>query len=71
MSKKRKPVKGDKVNDVRRAPNANGFVQRILYSEDGPEEVLVKFDNSMEFYDYDEFTYSWTDRFGGCYILQT
>lgn len=67
--KTRKPTKGDKVNDLGRAPNANGFVVRVLYTEEGPEEVLVKFDNSMEFYDYDEFTSTWTDNYGGCFIL--
>lgn len=63
------PTKGDKVNVVSRIPYANGFVVRVLYTEEGPEEVLVKFDNGMEFYDYDEFTHTWTDRYGGVFIL--
>ena len=67
MSIDHKPQRGDKVNDTRRK-HGNGFVQRILY-DDGPSDVVVKFDDKMEIYDYDEFRYTWTDKFGGVFIL--
>lgn len=70
MSLKHFPSKGDKVNDIRRRPNANGFVVRILYTDDGPEEVLVKYDDGVEFYDFDDFRYTWTNTLGGVFILQ-
>jgi hypothetical protein len=66
MSRTHKPQRGDKVNDTRRIPNANGFVVRILYDE-GPSEVVVKFDDGTETYDYSEFEYSWTDKYGGVF----
>jgi len=68
MSRKHFPQRGDKVNDIRRIPHANGFVQRILY-DDGPSEVIVKYDDGMVTYDYSEFEYSWTDSMGGVFIL--
>ena len=68
MSRRHAPQKGDKVNDIRRLPNANGFVVRILY-DDGPSEVIVKFDDRSTTYEYSEFEYTWTDKFGGCFIL--
>ena len=68
MSLRHFPRQGDKVNDIRRIPYANGFVQRVLY-DDGPSEVLVKFDNGIECYDFDEFRYSWTERYLGVFIL--
>lgn len=69
MSQKHKPQRLDKVNDKRRiAPYQNGFVLRILY-DDGPDEVIVKYDNELVFYDYDEFRWTWTDHYGGCFIL--
>jgi len=68
MSKNHFPRRGDKVNDTRRIPHANGFVQRVMYN-DGPESVVVRFDNGVEEYDYEEFQYTWTDRYGGVFIL--
>lgn len=70
MSKRHFPARGDKVNDRnRKAPYQNGFVVCVLY-DDGPSEVLVDFDNEKcVSYDYDEFKYCWTDKFGGCYII--
>lgn len=68
MSKNHIPKNGDKVNDNRRIPHANGTVVRILY-DDGPDEVVVKFDNGIEVYDYDEFRHTWTDRYGGVFLL--
>lgn len=65
---KHKVQKGDKVNDKERIPFANGFVIAILYDE-GPSEVLVRFDNGVECYDYTQFEYTWTDRYGGVFIL--
>lgn len=61
--------KGDPVNDRRRsAPYQNGFVTRVLYN-DGPDEVMVRYDNETVFYDFEEFRYTWTDTFGGVFIL--
>lgn len=68
MSGKHKIRHGDKVNDKRRIPNANGFVVRVLY-DDGPDEVVVKFDNGYETYSYEEFRNCWTDSYGGAYEL--
>ena len=68
MSRNHKPRRGDKVNDTRRIPHANGVIIRILY-DDGPDEVIVKFDNGIECYDYSEFEFTWTDRYGGAFIL--
>lgn len=68
MSKKHKPQRGDKVNDKRRIPHANGFVERIIY-DGGPTEVVVRFDNEIVYYDYSEFEFSWTDTYGGVFIL--
>lgn len=57
------PKRNDPVNDTRReAPNQNGFVLRVLYSDDGPEEVIVQFGNERVFYDYDEFEFTWAER---------
>lgn len=68
MSNSHFPRRGDKVNDTRRIPYANGFVQRVLY-DDGPDEVMVKFDDAYEFYPFEEFRCSWTDDYFGCFIL--
>lgn len=69
MSKDHFPSKGDKVNDTRRpSPYQNGFVIRILY-DDGPDEVIVRFDDEVMNYEYEEFRYSWTDTYGGVFIL--
>lgn len=68
MSRRHKIRPGDRVNDRRRIPNANGTVRRIIYGDEGPEEVVVKFDDTTVEYEYDEFRYSYTERFG--YILQ-
>lgn len=62
------PRRGDKVNDTRRIPHANGVIQRILY-DGGPESVMVKFDNGVEFYDYEDLRNRWTDDYGGTFIL--
>lgn len=69
MSLTHKVRKGDKVNDIRRIPHANGTVIAILY-DDGPAEVIVLFDNGIDTYDYSEFEYSWTDSYGGVFIIQ-
>jgi len=64
-----KPRPGDPVNDRSRMPLlANGFVERILY-DDGPDEVIVRYDRELVFYEYSEFTDSWTDAYGGVFIL--
>lgn len=63
------PRRNDKVNDSSRIPHANGFIIRILYGDDGPEEVMVKYDNAITFYDWEQFEFSWTDRYGGCWII--
>lgn len=69
MSNSHKPRPQDKVNDRRRkAPYQNGFVLRILY-DDGPDEVMVKYDDEVVTYEYSEFEYTWTDTFGGVFIL--
>ncbi len=42
---------------------------RVGY-DDGPEHVYVRFDDDPYVeYDYDEFRYSWTDTYGGVFIL--
>lgn len=69
MSKKHFPRKGDKVNDSRRIPHANGVITALLWSEDGLEEVAVRFDNGPELYEYSEFEFTWTDKYGGTFIL--
>lgn len=69
MSKNHTPKRGDRVNDLRRpSPYQNGFVRTILY-DDGPDEVVVRFDDKTETYEYEEFRYSWTDNYGGVFIL--
>lgn len=68
MSLSHFPRRGDRVNDSRRIPFGNGFVVRVLY-DDGPDEVIVKFDNGTEFYDFEEFRWTWTDHYGGAFIL--
>lgn len=67
MSNKHFPKTGDKVNDTRRT-HANGHVVKVIYN-DGPDEVMVRFEDGIEYYDYHEFEYSWTDNYGGCFIL--
>lgn len=62
------PHRGDKVNDKRRIPHANGFVVRVLY-DDGPDEVIVSYDNGMVTYDYGDFSSTWTDDYGGAFVL--
>ena len=57
------PKRNDPVNDTRRpAPHQNGFVQRVLYTDDGPEEVIVQYGNEMVFYDFTEFEFTWRER---------
>lgn len=70
MSATHKPQRGDRVNDKRRnPPYQNGFVHRILY-DDGPNEVVVKYDDELVFYDYSEFEYSWADnRLTAAFVL--
>lgn len=68
MSSSHFPRRGDKVNDKRRIPYANGFVYKVLY-DDGPSEVIVKYDNGYETYDYEDFRSRWTDSVGGAYEL--
>lgn len=62
------PRRGDKVNDKRRIPFANGFVVRVLY-DDGPDTVIVQFDNGKELYDFEDFRSKWTDHYGGAFEL--
>ena len=69
MSRNHKVKVGDTVNDSRRIPHANGKVIRLLWDDEGLQEVLVKFDNATVFYDADEFVMKWTDRYGGAFIL--
>lgn len=71
MSRQHKPQRGDKVNDQARhaeGKQANGFIQRITYA-DGPDEIIVKFDDDIETYDYEDFRYRWTDNYGGVFVL--
>jgi hypothetical protein len=68
MSRKHFPQRGDKVNDVSRIPNANGFVVRVLY-DDGPDEVIVRFDDGLVTYSYSQFEYAWTDLYGGVFEI--
>lgn len=68
MSSSHFPRRNDKVNDRRRIPHANGFVVRVLY-DDGPNEIIVRYDNGKEVYDYEDFKGTWTDRYGGAFIL--
>lgn len=71
MSRLHKPQRGDKVNDQQRfseGKKANGFIQRITYA-DGPDEIIVKFDDGIETYDYEDFRYRWTDGYGGVFQL--
>lgn len=69
MSRNHFPRRGDKVNDSRRIPHANGTIIKLLWSDDGLEEIIVKYDNETVFYDADEFVMKWTDRYGGAFIL--
>lgn len=68
MSSSHFPRRGDRVNDIRRIPHANGFVFRVLY-DGGPSEIMVQFDNGIETYDYEDFRCTWTDRMGGVFVL--
>lgn len=68
MSSKHFPRRGDKVNDIRRLPHANGFVLWVQYNY-GPDTVVVHFDNGKELYDFDDFRNTWTDQYGGCFVL--
>lgn len=56
------------MNDKRRIPHANGFVVRVQY-DDGPDTVVVKYDNSIELYDFEDFRNTWTDSYGGAFVL--
>lgn len=67
MSSKHFPRFMDKVNDTRRK-HANGFVMKVLY-DDGPDEVIVRFDDRTEAYDFDDFRSTWTDDYGGVFVL--
>lgn len=67
MSLNHFPRRNDKVNDRRRR-HGNGFVVRVLY-DDGPDEVMVKFDDGIAFYEFEEFRWTWTDTYGGVFIL--
>jgi len=67
-----KMVNGDKVNHQGRfkeGKQGNGFVRRIIYGDDGPEEVIVQFDDGTEIYPYEDFRHAWTDDYGGVYML--
>lgn len=68
MSIRHFPRYGDKVNDCRRGEHVNGFVRAVRY-DDGPDEVAVRFDDGLEWYPYVEFENTWTDGYGGAFIL--
>lgn len=69
MSKRHFPQRGDKVNDSRRPVGfKNGFVRNLTY-DDGPENVYVKFDDEVVEYDFEEFRYSYTEAYGGVFML--
>lgn len=68
MSIRHFPRYGDKVNDCRRGEHVNGFVRGVKY-DDGPDEVIVSFDDKIEWYAYSEFEHTWTDAYGGAFIL--
>lgn len=68
MSSSHFPRRGDKVNDINRIPHANGFVAWIQY-DDGPDTVAVRFDDGIHLYDYEDFRNTWTDNYGGCYVM--
>lgn len=67
MSRKHFPRFRDKVNDNRRL-HANGHVLAVSYN-DGPDEVVVRFDDEIIYYDFSEFQYTWTDAYGGVFLL--
>lgn len=67
MSIRHFPRYGDKVNDNRRQ-HPNGFVRAVSFV-DGPDEVVVSFDDGLEYYDYEEFRWTWTDAYGGVFLL--
>lgn len=68
MSIRHFPKYGDKVNDCRRGQHVNGFVRAVSYV-DGPDEVIVRFDDGLEYYEYSEFEHTWTDAYNGAFIL--
>lgn len=67
MSIKHFPRFRDKVNDNRRE-HANGYVLAVSF-DDGPDEVIVRFDDGIVYYDYEEFRWTWTDAYGGVFLL--
>ena len=69
MTKRHFPTRGDKVNDSRRPVGYfNGTVVRVTY-DDGPDCVYVRFDDRIKEYDYEEFRYTYTEAYGGVFIL--
>ena len=64
---KRHPRFRDKVNDNRRE-HANGYVLAVTFN-DGPDEVVVRFDDEIVYYQYEEFEFTWTDGYGGVFLL--
>lgn len=69
MSISHMPRKGDKVNDGSRIPHANGTIIRLIY-DDGLSEIVVRYDNGVEYYDKEDFDFAWTDKYGGVWVLQ-
>jgi hypothetical protein len=72
MSKQHRPTRQDKVNDQQRfseGKQANGFIHRLIYGDDGLETIMVRFDDGIENYDAEQFHYRWTDRLGGVWQL--
>lgn len=67
MSIKHFPRYRDKVNDNRRE-HANGHVLAVSF-DDGPDEVIVRFDDGLVYYEYEEFRWTWTDAYGGVFLL--
>lgn len=68
MSIKHFPRFRDKVNDNRRTGEVNGFVLGVRF-DDGPDEVGVRFNEEVVWYPYDEFRDTWTDAYGGVFLL--
>lgn len=68
LASKHFPRYGDKVNDCRRGEHVNGFIRAVSYV-DGPDEVIVRFDDGLVYYEFTEFEHTWTDAYQGCFIL--
>lgn len=62
------PRVGDKVwNQNRFDDQPNGYIIQVIWAD---REVIIKYyDRSSEVMSWDELDGSWTDKFGGTYIL--